>query len=65
MFGIQEVLALLFVFALVFSSKIPQIGRKLGESLLLIKKGAKETKEELDALEHKSKPSKKEQKQDS
>ncbi|MEK7485378.1 MAG: twin-arginine translocase TatA/TatE family subunit [Planctomycetota bacterium] len=53
--SIQELLIILFVAALLFSSKVPQFTRNLGRSLFLTKKGFKETQEELKALEEKQK----------
>lgn len=51
--GIQELLVIFVVFALLFSSKLPQFGRKIGSSLLQMKKSFKETQEELEALDKK------------
>lgn len=53
--SIQEILVILFVAALLFSAKVPQFARKLGQSLFLTKKGFKETQEELNALDTKEK----------
>lgn len=58
--GIQEVLIVLLVMALVFSKKIPEFSRRLGRGLFDVKKSINETREELKELEEKSSSSNKE-----